>query len=136
MVNILGSLQATVKENLYVTLGGSITTTLNYRSFNGLDVDTIEANAQCRVPVAKTFSKLWIYISANSLNVTTTIKFRDDGVDGNLVLSITNAVTGVFTDDVNSDSPALDSLCNFVTGGEASSGSATVKGCSWLEETP
>jgi len=106
--------------NIGTTLG---TTTLTYVNvWDGGD-STTEANLQVLIPDAFTWTKLASYVTVDNSDPDPTIKSRDDGVDGNLINTITG--TGNFIDTSNSDSVSTDSLCNYVQGGESTSGSTT-----------
>lgn len=97
--------------------------------------DATEANQQILARDSYTLSDLFIRLTANDLNGTTTVKSRVGGADGNQVVSIDAAATGAFTDDVNSDSLVSGNLfcTEIVTAG--SSGSITYTIISYILST-
>lgn len=83
-----------------------------------------EANNRNKFGQAGTLTKLWAYISANSLDSgTTTIKIRITGSDGSNSLSIASGATGEFEDASNSDAIAAGDLVNvqIITSGTSGS---------------
>lgn len=87
-----------------------------------------EANCQQKWPYADTFSKLRVYVSANTANFANTVTFRNNGADGNQTVSITASTTGWFEDTTNSDTIAADDLINWKIVGAAGTGTATCRG--------
>lgn len=76
---------------------------------------TVEANAQVKAKTAGTAKNLFSNVVSNSSAATTTIRFRKNGGNGNMVISIGAAATGQFEDTSNTDSVAVDDLINYVT---------------------
>ena len=79
-----------------------------YRSLSsGMAVATfntteVTANVSCQRNL--TFSKLFVKITTNSKTLSNpTIKFRNNGADGNMSISIPFGVTGTYSDIVNTD---------------------------------
>lgn len=95
------------------TTGGSdntIATTANttqyfpYGGPIGQAFTTTEADVQVIHREAGQFKYLSIFINANSVNASTTIRTRVNGNNGNLSVSIPTSTTGVFNDLVNTNS--------------------------------
>lgn len=112
-----------------------VTVNTEYWPFGGQTKSATESQTSSRTPVAKTFSKLSVEISLNTANIDQTFKLRDDGADTALVLTISNGTTGTFSDDVNTVAVAVNSLCNFSNGAEASSGMSNLRSITWMEKT-
>jgi hypothetical protein len=96
-------------------------TTNNY-SIAGRDIsNTAEAQTQIKLPDAFTFAYLAIIVNANPITAASTLRFRKNGANGNLVVSITASTAGTFTDTTHSDSCVADNLVNLqlVTGANA-----------------
>lgn len=78
-------------------------------------------DAAVRVTARASFSgkNMYVYIAANSLDGSTTIRTRKNGANGNLSVSIGAAATGQFEDLVNTDSFVATDYLNWqvVTGG-------------------
>lgn len=84
-----------------VSLGASTT---NYWCPFGKNANnTTEANAQFKTRTAGTLRNAYVRVSANSRSDTTTLRSRINGSDGNIVISVTAAATGDFTDLSNTD---------------------------------
>ena len=62
--------------------------------------------------VAFTFETMTERVTTNTLSGTRTTTARIDGVDGNQIIVVSSATTGVFRDLVNTDSKALDEVIN------------------------
>ena len=80
---------------------------------------TTEAEAQARIRIALTWSDLGFRVITNTLDVSTEVTSRIDGVDGNQVVSVPSTSTGFFEDTINSDS---------VSSGEQIAWDVTTKG--------
>lgn len=68
--------------------------------------NTTEASAQCDMMCAGTLKNGFINISANTASVTSTLRTRKGGGNGNIVMSITSDATGIFEDTSNTDTVA------------------------------
>lgn len=64
---------------------------------------TTEANAQITYKSTGIFSKFWLFISANTSTLTTTLRFRLNAVNGNETVSIGATATGFFQDTTHTD---------------------------------
>lgn len=60
--------------------------------------DTTDGSAQITMRTAGVFSKLYVNVSANAIVGATTLRFRNNDIDGLGAVSITSATTGEFTD--------------------------------------
>jgi len=103
---------------------GYIGTSSQFQNIGGKAPQTDEVDAQVYLPLAFTWSNLSTICKTFSANVNPTIKSRDDGSTGNQVITITG--TGNFEDVSNSDTVAANSLVNYISGGEPSSGNAFI----------
>jgi len=72
-----------------------------------------ESNSKFDVNSAGTLKNLFVNVTFNARTSTTTIKSRVNGADGNLVVSIGAAATGIFEDTANSDTLAANDDVNF-----------------------
>ncbi len=79
---------------------------------------TTEGDWQTRAEIDETVDRAAIGIVVNSRTTTTTLTFRDTGVDTNLVLSVTGSTTGIIQDTSNSHALAAADDINWkiVTG--------------------
>ena len=103
---------------------GHIGTSSQFQNLGGRAPQGIEADGQVYLPLAFTWSNLSTNCMTYTADVSPTIKSRDDGVTGNQVITI-NA-TGQFEDVSNSDTVSANSLCNYISGGEPTSGKAFI----------
>ena len=103
---------------------GHIGTSSQFQNLGGRAPQGIEADGQVYLPLAFTWSNLSTNCMTYTADVSPTIKSRDDGVTGNQVITITG--TGQFEDVSNSDTVGANSLCNYISGGEPSSGKAFI----------
>lgn len=91
-------------------------------TFPGL-VSSTESDWQVPVEVAETVDRGAIGVLANPRSTTTTFTLRDDGVDTNIVLSVSGSTTGLIQDLTNSHDFVADDLINWKTvsgtGGES-----------------
>lgn len=80
-----------------------------------------ETNRQFTYRTAGTLSNLWIRVTANTLNGSTTFRTRKNLADGNQSVSVGSSTTGAFEDTVNTDSVAAADEINYqrVTAGTA-----------------
>lgn len=92
-------------------------------SYSTLSGSAVEAEAEIKLQNAGTVSKASIYLSANGVSATSTLKSRKNAADGNISVSITASTTGRFEDTSNSDSySAGDTGCfKLTTGGTGAS---------------
>lgn len=67
---------------------------------------------QLRCRVTGTFSRLQIYVSANTATGSTTMRFRKNGANGNQVVTVPSSTTGHFEDTTNTDTVADGDLVN------------------------
>ena len=103
---------------------GHIGTSSQFQNLGGRAPQGTEADGQVYLPLAFTWSNLSTNCMTYTADVSPTIKSRDDGVTGNQVITIT--ATGQFEDVSNSDTVSANSLCNYISGGEPTSGKAFI----------
>ena len=86
-----------------------------YFSLFGVDVstNTNEANTQVQQNYAGTFKNMAIKVTTNSRANTTTVRFRKNTANGNMNIPISAGTTGWFEDTTNTDTVAVNDLCNF-----------------------
>lgn len=87
-----------------------------------------ETSLSLPVPSAVVFSRMLLEISSNTLDVVSTVVFRDEFVDGNQTFTIGVALSGIFQDITNTDSVAASDHYNFSLAVPAGTGSITVNG--------
>lgn len=104
---------------------GYYSLTMGYLNNSG-----VEANIQSPYRTAGTASNLTIRISANTLTVTTTIRFRKNTANGNQVISVTTGTTGEVTDSSNTDSVAAGDLVCFSVTVPVGTGRISITGAS------
>jgi hypothetical protein len=83
-------------------------------------VVSVESNVQTKIRgINLNATNLFVIISANSLDGSTTVTTRKNGVNGNLSVSIAAAATGSFEDTIDTDFYSTGDLVNYqmVTGG-------------------
>jgi hypothetical protein len=73
-----------------------------------------------------TFSKMSLYVSANTLSVNGTYTFRFASGDGTQTFTVTAGVTGLFQDTTHSDTITANDVCCYKWVAPAGSGAATV----------
>ena len=73
---------------------------------------TGETNSQVKTRVSGIYSKLSVYITANTINATVNLRLRKNGADANQLIDIPSTGTGLFTDNINSDYYDEDDLIN------------------------
>lgn len=87
---------------------------------------TTEANVEIPVRTAGDFSRLAVYVSANTLNGACTVRLRKSGATGNNAISISASSTGWFEDTSSTDTFANTDVVSVVCNSTgASSGSIT-----------
>lgn len=88
------------------------------------------ANISCERNL--TFSKLYVRVTTNSKTLANpTIKFRNNGADGNISISIPFGVTGTYSDIVNTDTvTAANNFCLVYRYGATGTGTLTSSGVS------
>ena len=102
---------------------------------NGLS-NTTEGRARFDVGTSGTFQNLFVYISVNDLSTASDIKFRVDGADGNMSISIGSGQTGIFEDTENTDSVVEGNDVNYsLDGGTGSNFIAEVISVEWVSTT-
>ena len=93
---------------------------------------TTEASANISCERQLTFSKLCVVITTNSKTLSNpTIKFRNNGADGNMSISIPFGVTGTYSDMVNTDTvTAGNNFCLVYRYGASGTGTLTTSAIS------
>ena len=93
---------------------------------------TTEGGANISCERNLTFSKLYVRVTTNSKTLSNlTIKFRNNGADGNLSISIPFGVTGTYSDIVNTDTvTAANNFCLVYRYGATGTGTLTSSGVS------
>ena len=103
----------------------TITTSLTryFTTTGHITAGTTESEVRGQVNYACTASKLGIYLSANTVSATSTLRLRVNGADVNQAASITASTTGWFDDTTNSDAIADGDEINYsiVTGATGTS---------------
>lgn len=75
--------------------------------YGGAGLQAVEGNSQTICKRSITFSKLNIYVKTNTKNTANgSVTFRNNGANGNMVVSIPFGTTGLFTDLTNTDTVA------------------------------
>lgn len=78
----------------------------------GSIANTTEANVQVKHQIASKLKNLRLYVSSNNATVTTTVKIRINGADGQNSVSISSGATGWFEDTTNTDTTSAgDKIC-------------------------
>ena len=103
---------------------GHIGTSSQFQNLGGRAPQGTEADGQVYLPLGFAWSNLSTNCMTYNADASPTIKSRDDGSTGNQVITITG--TGQFEDVSNSDTVGANSLCNYISGGEPSSGKAFI----------
>ena len=114
MLNNPGSAQIiNISTTNYYAPGGSIAGTLA----------TTELERQLLAREAMTLSKMAVWILANTITASSTLRLRKNGTNGNLVITVAASASGVFTDLSNSDVIAATDEINYqtITGGTGTS---------------
>lgn len=78
------------------------------------EAEVTQANTQVTWRTAGIISDLYVYISANTIDTTSTIKLQVNGSTVNSTLSIAGDTTGEFKDTSSSDSVAAGDELNFI----------------------
>lgn len=98
--------------------GTAIASGTKYMSLCGPSIgQATEATAQLKVRAPGTYSKLFVYVSANSSGTTTTFAFRINGGNGNQTIAVGAGATGVFEDTTNTDAVVDDDLIDIAVTG-------------------
>jgi len=118
------NVETTDNISFFGTLGGTTananaTTYLNYGYT--LSTNTL-ANTQIKLYRDAIVGNLSLYINANSVNGSTTIRLNDDGTNINPQVSVSAAATGLFADTSNTATVAANSLLSPVIIAGGSSG--------------
>ena len=88
-----------------------------------------EANKQVYLRVSNgVFSRMAVYSATNDLSVTGTFQFRNNGANGNQVVSVTASTTGLFQDTTNTDTVTSGNPCCIKFTSAAGSGTLTLGG--------
>lgn len=107
---------STVMENAVVgamSLNAALTT--NYIFATGqFAADATETNVQVKIRNAVIVQKMQMVVSINTKINNITFNSRKNTANGNLAITVTAGVTGIFTDLVNSDSLVATDLYNMV----------------------
>lgn len=93
--------------------GTSATTFSNIAG--GIGFQTTEANTQTKAKTSFTLRNMALYVTSNARTSATTVRSRKNGANGNLLITIPLATTGLFEDTVNSDSLVSGDLFNTTT---------------------
>jgi hypothetical protein len=96
-----------------LTITSAAGSTAYYYCANGLQKSgTDDGVTQLPYRTAGTFSKLYIKITTNTVNASSTFKLRKNGADGNSLLTIPTVTTGEFEDLVNTDTVVVGDTIN------------------------
>ena len=78
-----------------------------------------EGQAQLDMQFAQTISEMQSYVSSNGITANTTLRYRVNGADGNMLITYASGETGRKNDSVNTETIVADDETNFVftTGG-------------------
>ena len=88
----------------------------NYRPIAGnCGTTATEANTQQPIQAAGTFNNMSVSVQTNTVNGTTTVRFRKGAANGNQTLTVSSSTTGHFQDLVNTDSVTAGNLVNYST---------------------
>jgi len=74
---------------------------------------TVEAQVQSRCWRPRTYSNMYVNVSANTHSTSTVITFRINGANGNQTITIPASTTGYFEDAVNTDAVVVNDDVNF-----------------------
>ena len=117
------------------TSQGGITATDGLTRYSGLgpqilQADTVENDVKTLFRTAGTFSKMYAYVSTNTLTTaSSTARLRVDGADVNLAVVVGPGLTGWFSDTSNTDTITAGQEVSFMisTPGQAGTVSAVFK---------
>lgn len=111
-------------------LGFSTASTTVYAGMHGSHAantqPTTEARLQVKTKVTQVISHARVYVLSNTRTTNGSVKFRKNGADGNLNVTITASTAGQFEDTSNSDSPAVDDLINWSITTGTGTGTTTI----------
>ena len=111
--------------------------TTNYWPIGGSAREhTVEADQKIKTRIPITYSNLRVHGQVNTVNGTTTIKFRKNGTDGNQLISIGSATAGWASDDTNTDVCDDDDEVNLICTTAGSSGTITIRNISLMALGP
>jgi len=96
---------------------------------DSLGFDPLEVAGQYPVPEAAVAVTLYIQVTTNTLNVTTTVTLRKNGADQAITLTIGAGATGVFSDIAHSVSFAAGDLASIKIDVAAGTGNIAFGGC-------
>lgn len=98
-----------------------------YAVIEGGYVTLTESNTQAIARASFTAKNMYVNVSANNVNGSTTLRIRKNGGNGNMSVSVPASTTGQFEDTINTDDFVAADLLNWsvVTGG--TSGSITIE---------
>lgn len=102
-------------QTLYSGVGGR----------RGIISSTDEAHIQTPARVAFLWSRLWIYVSANSLSSTSNVTVRKNAADTSLLVAIASSTTGMFEDLTHMVLVASGDLIDYKISAAAGTGSMT-----------
>jgi hypothetical protein len=105
------------------TANANATTYLNYGYT--LTSNTL-ANTQIKLYRDAVVGNLSLYLSANTINGSTTIRLNDDGTDINPQVSVSSSTSGLFADTSNTATVAANSLLTPVIIAGGSTGTLTI----------
>lgn len=122
-VNVITALfSATTNTSKRMATGSASTlstaNTTYFSKFSGAtggSTATTEANEQVKFLTAGTLKNGFASITVNSRTNSTSIKTRKSGVAGNISISVSTGLTGVFEDSSNTDTVAVNDLWNWGT---------------------
>lgn len=101
LMNGFGSTSVAAASTMYYVSSGS--TSLN---------SATESNAQSESRIAFTLNNLRVFVNTNNINDASTVRFRKNGANGNLNVSITGLTAGAFEDVANSDAVLATDIIN------------------------
>ena len=108
-----------------VAVNQNVTTNI---AFGGTTIaNTTEATRSFRTGGDFTLSNFMIIVSANTTNVTTSVRPRKASANINQVISVTSSATGLFEDNTNTDSIVATDKMNYQIAVPAGSGTITIK---------
>jgi len=108
--------------------------TTTYISLAG-GINSTEANVQAKVYASYECRNLYVYVTNNSLDASTTVAFRINGADGNMGLSIPSGSTGGFEDTSSTDSVSSGDLIDFRVSAGGTTGSIYIRPLSCFMDT-
>ena len=90
---------------------------------SNLRPQSVEAETQITYRTAGTLSNLWVRLSSNSINGSSTIRTRVNGGNGNQSVSFASSTSGTAEDTSNTDAISVADEVNYsaVTGGSSGS---------------